>query len=252
MTDFPTQEVLSMRSEDARPVLSLAGVRKRFGSKAALDGVDLTIAPGEVFALLGPNGAGKTTTINLILGFLRADAGTVDVTGVDAGADPIGARRHVAYIPEQVALYPGMSGLENLRYFTTLAGLSLDDAQRRALLDEAGLAAEAQSRKAGSYSKGMRQKVGIAIAIARSAQLLLLDEPTSGLDPSASAEVARMVRAAAARGTAVLMATHDLYRLNEISDRVGVLHHGRIVEEIDPASLDHIDLERLYMERLAA
>lgn len=246
-----------MNVEDARfasetAALSLAGVRKQFGSKIALDGVDLAVSPGEVFALLGPNGAGKTTTINLILGFLRADAGTVSVAGIDAGTDPIGARRHVAYIPEQVALYPGMTGVENLRYFTTLAGLSLDEARCRVLLEEAGLAAEALPRKAGGYSKGMRQKVGIAIAIARSAQLLVLDEPTSGLDPAASAEFSRTVRAAATRGTAVLMATHDLYRLNEMADRMGVLHRGRIVEEIDPASLDHVDLERLYMERLAA
>jgi len=233
------------------PVLFLTGVRKRFGDKVALDGIDLSIAPGEVFALLGPNGAGKTTTINLILGFLGADEGKVEVAGVDAGADPITARRHVAYIPEQVALYPTMSGIENLRYFTTLAGLTLDRARCAALLDDAGLAAEAQQRKAGSYSKGMRQKVGIAIAAARNARLLLLDEPTSGLDPAASAEFARMVRNAAAQGTAVLMATHDLYRLNEVADRVGVLHRGRIAEEVDPKRLDHVDLERLYMERLA-
>lgn len=234
------------------PVLSLSGVRKRFGDKLALDGIDLSIASGEVFALLGPNGAGKTTTINLILGFLGADEGKVEVAGVDAGTDPIAARRHAAYIPEQVALYPAMSGIDNLRYFTTLAGLTLDRARCAALLGEAGLAAEAQQRKAGSYSKGMRQKVGIAIAAARNARLLLLDEPTSGLDPAASAEFARMVRNAAAQGTAVLMATHDLYRLNEIADRVGVLHHGRIAEEVDPKRLDYVDLERLYMERLAA
>ncbi|MCI4592523.1 ABC transporter ATP-binding protein [Sphingobium sp. BYY-5] len=233
------------------PVLSLTGVHKRFGDKVALDGIDLSIAPGEVFALLGPNGAGKTTTINLILGFLGADEGMVQVAGVDAGADPIAARRHVAYIPEQVALYPAMSGIENLRYFTTLAGLALDHKRCAALLDDAGLAAEAQLRKAGSYSKGMRQKVGIAIAVARAARLLLLDEPTSGLDPAASAEFSRIVRNTAAQGTAVMMATHDLYRLNEVADRVGILHHGRIAEEVDPKRLDHVDLEQLYMERLA-
>ena len=234
------------------PILSLSGVTKRFGGKVALDGVDLALAPGEVFALLGPNGAGKTTTINLILGFLRADGGRVIVSGVDAAADPIGARANIAYIPEQVALYPAMSGLDNLRYFTTLAGLSIDDTRLTELLTEAGLQMEAQKRKAGAYSKGMRQKVGIAIAVARSARLLLLDEPTSGLDPSASAEFSTVVRAAAARGTAVLMATHDLYRIKEVADRVGVLHRGRIVDEIDPATLDHIGLERLYIERLAA
>jgi ABC-2 type transport system ATP-binding protein len=233
-------------------VLSLTGVQKIFGARVALEHLDLTLPAGQVFALLGPNGAGKTTTINLILGFLKADAGRVEVCGVDAALDPLRAREHIAYIPEQVALYPAMSGIDNLRYFTTLAGLVIDDARLRSLLTEAGLAEEAQHRRAGSYSKGMRQKVGIAIAMARSAKLLLLDEPTSGLDPSASAEFSGVVRAAAARGTAVLMATHDLYRIKELADRVGVLHRGRIVEDIDPAALDHVALEQLYMERLSA
>jgi ABC-2 type transport system ATP-binding protein len=233
-------------------VLSITGVTKRFGASTALDGLELVLQAGEVYALLGPNGAGKTTTINLILGFLKADAGLVEVCGIDAALDPLGARHHIAYIPEQVALYPAMSGLDNLRYFTTLAGLTLDDARLTELLTEAGLAVEAQHRKAQSYSKGMRQKVGIAIALARAAKLLLLDEPTSGLDPSASAEFSRTVRAAAARGTAVLMATHDLYRIKELADRVGVLHRGRIVDDIDPAALDHVALEQLYIERLSA
>lgn len=233
-------------------VLAMTGVQKRFGASVALERLDLTLPAGQVFALLGPNGAGKTTTINLILGFLKADGGRVEVCGVDAALEPLRARQHIAYIPEQVALYPAMSGLDNLRYFTTLAGLTLDHARLRSLLTEAGLAEEAQLRRAGSYSKGMRQKVGIAIAMARSAKLLLLDEPTSGLDPSASAEFSGVVRAAAARGTAVLMATHDLYRIKELADRVGVLHRGRIVEDIDPAALDHVALEQLYMERLSA
>jgi ABC-2 type transport system ATP-binding protein len=233
-------------------VLSIRNVQKKFGTRTALDGLDLALCAGQVFALLGPNGAGKTTTINLILGFLKADAGSVEVCGIDAAHEPLRAREHIAYIPEQVALYPTMSGIDNLRYFTTIAGLVLGDARLQQVLTDAGLAAEAQRRLAQSYSKGMRQKVGIAIAMARAAKLLLLDEPTSGLDPSASAEFSQIVRAAAARGTAVLMATHDLYRIKELADRVGVLHRGKIVEDIDPAALDHMALEQLYMERLSA
>ena len=237
------------RADD--PVLAIQAAVKRFGARTALDGLELTLQAGEVFALLGPNGAGKTTTINLILGFLKPDAGTVRVCGIEAGADPIGARGQVAYIPEQVALYPGLSGTENLRYFATLAGLDLAvDASHR-LLAEAGLPDEAHGRAAASYSKGMRQKVGIAVAHARRARLLLLDEPTSGLDPSAAADFSVTVRRAAERGAAVLMATHDLYRVREVADRVGVLSRGRIVEEVDPKTLDHVALERLYIERLA-
>lgn len=233
-------------------VLSITGVQKRFGAHPALENLDLMLPAGQVFALLGPNGAGKTTTINLILGFLKADAGRVEVCGVDAALEPLRARQLIAYIPEQVALYSTMSGLDNLRYFTTLAGLTLSDTRLAELLTHAGLSEETQRWVARSYSKGMRQKVGIAIAMAREAKLLLLDEPTSGLDPSASAEFSRVVRATAARGTAVLMATHDLYRIKELADRVGVLHRGRIVEDINPAALDHVELEQLYLELLSA
>lgn len=245
--------VRDARSEPAREIaLSIDRVEKRFGARSALSGLNLTLREGEVYALLGPNGAGKTTTINLILGFIEPDAGRVSVCGVDTHLQTVNARALIAYIPEQVALYPALSGLENLRYFTTLAGLSLDESRRRQLLIDAGLAEEAHQRKASSYSKGMRQKVGIAIAIARQAKLLLLDEPTSGLDPKASAEFSAVVRNAARRGTAVLMATHDLYRIKEVADRVGVLHNGRIHVEIDPATVDHVTLERLYIEQLEA
>jgi ABC-2 type transport system ATP-binding protein len=238
--------------EDVMNVLSITGVQKRFGAHTALENLDLSLPAGQVFALLGPNGAGKTTTINLILGFLKADSGLVEVCGVDAALDPLRARQLTAYIPEQVALYSTMSGLDNLRYFTTLAGLTLSETRLAELLTHAGLSQEAQCWPARSYSKGMRQKVGIAIAMAREAKLLLLDEPTSGLDPSTSAEFSQVIRAAAARGTSVLMATHDLYRIKELADRVGVLHRGRIVAIIDPATLDHVTLEQVYMERLSA
>lgn len=236
----------------SKAVLVIDSAVKKFGASTALAGLDLRLNAGEVFALLGPNGAGKTTTINLILGFLQADAGSIHVCGFDAGRNPLEARKRIAYIPEQVALYPNLSGIENLRYFATLAGLALSRPELRQLLADAGLQQEAHERKAGGYSKGMRQKVGIAIAIARKASLLLLDEPTSGLDPSAAAEFSSIVRAAAARGTAVLMATHDLYRIKEIADRVGVLSQGSIRDLIDPAQCDHVELERLYMACLAS
>jgi ABC-2 type transport system ATP-binding protein len=240
-----------MAAQGSESALALRGVVKRFGSRIALNGLDLTLRAGEVYALLGPNGAGKTTTINLILGFLRAEAGEVRVCGIDAGSAPIAARARTAYIPEQVALYPGQSGLENLRYFVTLAGLAIGVREAEEHLATAGLPAEAWARPASGYSKGMRQKVGIAIALARKTRLLLLDEPTSGLDPVAAAAFSGTVRAAAERGTAVLMATHDLFRLREMADRVGVLAGGRVAEEIDPKTVDHVALERLYIAQLS-
>ena len=232
-------------------LLTFIAVTKRFGSRGVLNGLSLSIGAGEVFALVGPNGAGKTTTLNLALGFVTPDGGRVQVCGEDVRRDPVKARQCLAYLPEQLALYPNLTGLKNLRYFTLLAGLDLKPSDLRALLNAAGLADDAHAQPAGDYSKGMRQKVGIAIAMARDARILLLDEPTSGLDPAAASDLSRAIRAAAARGAAVLMATHDLYRVREVADRVGVLRSGRIGEAIDPKRLDHVELEQLYVAELA-
>ena len=231
--------------------LHLHEVRKQFGDRTALESLSLTIAPGEVYALLGPNGAGKTTTLNLILGFLRADAGRIEVAGVDAGGDPLRARAHIAYLPETVMLHPALNAIENLGYFAMLGGRRLDDAQARALLSEAGLQEEAHARRAAGFSKGMRQKVGLAIALAKNAQLLLLDEPTSGLDAGAANDLSHGVRAAARRGVAVLMATHDLYRVKDVAQRLGILRGGRLLVERPTQALSAAEIEALYLEQLA-
>ncbi len=237
---------------EGKPVLVVDGVTRRFGSHAALDDLSLTLHGGEVYALLAPNGAGKTTTLNLILGFLKADSGTIHVCGAAVGDDAAAARRSIAYLPEQVAIYPELSGLENLRYFSLLASMQLSEDRLRALLAQAGLPGSAHERAARTYSKGMRQKVGIAIAMARQARLLLLDEPTSGLDPLAASELSASLRSAAEDGMAILMATHDLYRIKEVATRVGVLRAGKIARELDPATSDHATLEQLYIQQLAA
>lgn len=230
-------------------VLVLDSVKRQFNGRPALNGLSLSLRSGEVFALLGPNGAGKTTALNLILGFMIADAGKIHVCGEDVSADPAKSRRNIAYLPEQVAIYPELSGVENLRYFTLLASLDLHEADLRPLLKNAGLADEAHDRLARTYSKGMRQKVGLAIAMARRARLLLMDEPTSGLDPSAAAELSNAIRAAANQGVAVLMTTHDLYRVKEVADRVGVLNAGSITGEVDPRFMDHVALEQFYVKQ---
>lgn len=231
--------------------LRLQDVRKNFGERKALDGLSLTVAPGEVYALLGPNGAGKTTTLNLILGFLRPDAGRIEVAGVDAMRDPLQARARTAYLPETVMLHPALNAIENLGYFAMLGGRRLDAVQARALLSEAGLQEEAHARRAAGFSKGMRQKVGLAIALAKNAQLLLLDEPTSGLDASAANDLSHGVRAAARRGIAVLMATHDLYRVKDVAQRLGILRDGRLLIERHTEDLSAADIEALYLEQLA-
>lgn len=231
----------------APPLLHARGLTKRFGDAAAVDGLDLAVHAGEVYALLGPNGAGKTTTINLFLGFLAPDAGSAHVDGLDVQAEPLETKRRLAYLPEQVALYPSLSGAENLNYFAALAGHDLSAADLGGLLDRAGLQREAHGRRADTYSKGMRQKVGIALALAKGAKALLLDEPTSGLDPAASVEFSGLVRALADDGAAVLMATHDLFRVKDTATRVGVLIGGRLCEEVSGTALAATDLEALYL-----
>jgi ABC-2 type transport system ATP-binding protein len=231
-------------------MLKAEHLTKRFNGTLAVDNLSLTVAPGEVFALLGPNGAGKTTTINCFLGFLAPDSGRVTIDNLDVTTHALETKRRLAYIPEQVNLYGYFSGVENLAYFSELAGAKHGDANLRRFLLEAGLQAEAHDRRVSGYSKGMRQKVGIAIALAKNAKALLLDEPTSGLDPSASHEFSVLLRRFASRGAAVLMATHDLFRAKEVAARVGIVRHGRLAHTLSAAELTHTDLEKLYLETM--
>jgi ABC-2 type transport system ATP-binding protein len=231
-------------------LLSTEHLTKRFNGIAAVDDLSLDIASGEIFALLGPNGAGKTTTIHCFLGFLTPDRGRLTVDGLDVATHALETKRRLSYIPEQVNLYGHFSGLENLSYFSELAGIPHDKAALRQFLTDAGLQADAHDRRVSAYSKGMRQKVGIAIALAKDAKALLLDEPTSGLDPSASYEFSGLLRRFAERGAAVLMATHDLFRAKEVAARVGIVRHGKLVHTLTAAELSHTDLEKLYLESM--
>jgi len=233
-------------------MLETLKLTKRFNGHVAVNELNLNIKPGEVFALLGPNGAGKTTTINLLLGFLTPDAGEARVNGARVAADPIAARRQLAYIPEQVMLYPRFTGLENLDYLSTLGGRRHTREELLLLLKRAGLPAEAADRRVATYSKGMRQKVGIALALATEARALLLDEPTSGLDPAASHEFSRLLRKLAGQGVAVLMATHDLFRAREDATRIGILLDGQLAGDYAVNDIKHVDLEQLYLEHLRA
>lgn len=233
-------------------ILEAAGLTKRFGVKIALDRLDLTVEQGEIVCLLGANGAGKTTTINLLLGFLAPDGGRALIGGQDVAVNPRAARAHVAYLPEQVALYPLLTGIENLRYFTSLAGRSLSGRESEGLLVEAGLDAADASKRADSYSKGMRQKVGIAIAMAKGAKAVVLDEPLSGLDPVAANDLGARLRGFRDSGGGVLMVTHDLLRAHAIADRIGIMKAGRLVVMTRPAEVDPQELDSLYTARMSA
>lgn len=224
---------------------------KNYGNQRALDALNLKIEPGEVFCLLGANGAGKTTTINLFLGFTTATSGTASIGGLDVAAHPLETKKFLAYIPEQVMLYRHLSGVENLEYFSALAGVELSRAQSRNTLRRAGLPDEAMEKRISGYSKGMRQKVGIAVALAKGARALLLDEPTSGLDPKASNEFSLLLQQMSDAGTAILMATHDLFRAKEVGTRVGLMRQGRLLSTIATRDLSHADLERIYLEQMS-
>jgi ABC-2 type transport system ATP-binding protein len=214
-----------------------------------VDGVTFSIAAGEVLCLLGANGAGKTTVIHLFLGFTRPDAGRARVHGIDVAADPVAARRGVAFVPERVALYPTLSGLENLAYFAGLAANARRDARDLLrLLEDVGLPETVARARAGTYSRGMQQRVGLAIAAARDAHALLLDEPASGLDPRGAGEVAAQVRRLAHGGAAVLMTTHDLFDAKALSTRIGILACGRLVATFRADELSHAELEDAYFQ----
>jgi ABC-2 type transport system ATP-binding protein len=226
---------------------------RRFGEKLALDAVDLSIEAGEIHCLLGANGAGKTTTIHLFLGFLEPTSGAAYVNGREVATNVDAVRADLAYVPEQVHLYPTLTGLENLLYFTRLAGREpRDPAELGRHLERVGLDRQAAGLRAASYSKGMRQKVGLAIALARGARALLLDEPLSGLDPQAASELCRLLRQLADLGTAALMVTHDLFRARQVGDRIGIMKAGRLVDNLSTADLDHTWLERIYLDHMHA
>jgi ABC-2 type transport system ATP-binding protein len=231
-------------------MLEAIELTKRYNGQVALDRLTLTINSGEVFCLLGANGAGKTTTINLFLNFIDPTSGTARINGLEVTQAPLETKRFVAYIPEQVMLYRNLTGLENLEYFSALAGHEYPRVKLVELFREVGLASGVEDQRVGTYSKGMRQKVGIAIAIAKQAKALLLDEPTSGLDPKASNEFSALLGRLSAQGVAVLMATHDLFRAKEVAARVGIVRHGKLVHALTAAELSHTDLEKLYLETM--
>lgn len=232
-------------------MLEAINLTKKYNGTVALDSLNLAIKPGEVFCLLGANGAGKTTTINLFLDFIKPSAGTAKVNNLSVTEHPLETKKYLAYIPEQVMLYRNLSGLENLEYFSHLAGQTgYSQTQLRDFFAQTGLPAEAAEKRVSTYSKGMRQKVGIAIALAKQAKALLLDEPTSGLDPKASNEFSELLKKLSSQGCAVLMATHDLFRAKESGTRVGIMKHGKLVAELSTDELGHADLERVYLENM--
>lgn len=231
-------------------MLQIIDLKKSYGSYKALKGLNLQVNKGEVFCLLGQNGAGKTTTINLALGFLRPTSGKVLVNGQQVKQDDAATRKAVAYIPEVVMLYGTLTAMENLDFFSRLAGFAFTKEQLHAFLIDANLQPEAHNKRVSSFSKGMRQKVGIAIAVAKNADVILMDEPTSGLDPRATDEFTRIVKQLAARGKSVLIATHDIFNAVSVGTHIGIMKAGELLHVVKAKNISPDALQKLYLETI--
>ncbi len=232
-------------------VLEARELTKRYGDQLALDRLNFVVAAGETLCLLGANGAGKTTTLNLFLGFTSCTSGQALVAGHDVAANPTAARAALGYVAEVVSLYPSLSGAENLAFFAQLAGQAPRVAARDAILERLRFPAGVIARPAGEYSKGMRQKLGLAIGLMKGARAILLDEPLSGLDPAAANDLVAVLQETAAGGTALLVSTHDIFRAKDVATRIGIMRHGRLVDTVDPAALSGPELESLYLTHMA-
>ena len=232
-------------------MLEIINLSKRYDNGVlAVDRLTLTVQPGEVFVMLGANGAGKTTTMMCVLGFTEPTEGTAKIMGIDVTKDPLEAKKHVAYVSENVRLYGNFTAKQNLEFFTRLAGRSrVSKEEYEQVLERVGLARDAFARRLKGFSKGMRQRLGIAIAIMKQAEVILLDEPTSGLDPKGGVEFLQLLAELRQEGKAIFMTSHDIFRAREIADRVGIMSNGQMLHVIARKEIDErqVDLSELYI-----
>jgi ABC-2 type transport system ATP-binding protein len=226
------------------PVIETKGLTKAYGRTRVVDGIDLEVREGEILGLLGPNGAGKTTTILMLLGLTEASAGTVRVMGLDPYRQPLQVKRLVGYLPESVGFYDNMTGRENLRYTAKLGGLSAQQADERitASLEQVRLS-DVGDKRAGTYSHGMRQRLGLAELLMRRCRVFILDEPTTGLDPQSTTELLALIRDLNAGGVTVVLSSHLLDVVQSICGRVALFNRGRLgflgtVEELGTSVAD--------------
>lgn len=212
-------------------IIKTKGLTKRYGETRAVDGLDLEIRRGEVFGLLGPNGAGKTTTILMLMGLCEPTGGKAAIDGRDCTREPIRVKEIVGYLPDSVGFYGEMTGRDNLRFVGELNALPKEEIEIRSqrLLERVGMT-EAADQKAGTYSRGMRQRLGIAAVLMKDPEVVILDEPTLGIDPEGVRELIALIRELAERdGRTVLVSSHQLYQVQQICDRVGIFVKGKLV-----------------------
>ncbi len=235
---------------DSKTILKAEDLSKRYEDGVlALDLLNLEVKAGEVYCLLGANGAGKTTTINLFLNFIPPSTGTCYINGIDVTRDPLEAKRYVSFVSENVMLYGNFTARQNLEFFAKLGGkpdLTKEDCYR--VMRRVSLQEKAFEGRVKTFSKGMRQKLGISIAIIKDAPAILLDEPTSGLDPKAAEEFQEILSELRSEGKAILMSTHDIFRAKEIGDRIGIMKEGCLVMERTREELRYDDLVKIYID----
>jgi ABC-2 type transport system ATP-binding protein len=210
-------------------VIEATDLTKKYGSAVAVDHISFTVGRGEIFGLLGPNGAGKTTTILMLLGLTEISGGEVSVIGFNPAREPLSVKRRVGYMPDTVGFYDQMTAADNLRYTARLIGFNRTEREKRIAdaIDRVGLADSADKR-VGTFSRGMRQRLGLAEILMKGAQVAILDEPTSGLDPHATAELLSIIRGFKSEGVSVLLSSHLLERVQSVCDRVALFSGGRI------------------------
>lgn len=220
-------------------VIELTGLTKKYGGFTAVNDLNLTVEKGDIFGLLGPNGAGKSTTILMMLGLTEPTAGSVMVCGINSTTHPIEVKRKVGYLPEDVGFYDDMTGIENLVYTAQLNGIAKEEAVQKAvqLLDRVGLSNDGK-KKAGKYSRGMRQRLGLADVLIKEPEVIILDEPTSGIDPSGVREFMDLIRQLSHKdGQTVLFSSHHLDQVQQVCNRVGLFSSGKLLADIRLAEL---------------
>jgi len=240
-------------SLDGRPKLEAINLTKRYEDGVlALDHVSFAVRPGEIFAMLGGNGAGKTTAINLFLNFIEPTDGEAFINNISAHKEPLKAKEHVAFVSENVMLYENFTAVQNLDFFARIGGRdNYTKNDYRDVLNRVGLSEDWHNKRLRSFSKGMRQKCGIAIAILKNASAVLLDEPTSGLDPKAGHEFIQLLGSLRDEGKAILMSTHDIFRAKEIADTIAIMNNGQIIMRKKAGELAGKDLEDVYLNYMA-
>lgn len=215
----------------------------------AVDHLNLKVEPGEIFCLFGANGAGKTTTINILLGFIPPTEGAAFIEGVDVVKEPLKSKDYVSFVSENVMLYDNFTAFQNINYFAKLAGKrNLTKADYSQVLNRVGLQEEAFNMRTKKYSKGMRQKLGIAIAMIKDAPNIILDEPTAGLDPKSGQEFLKLLLELRDKGKSIFMSSHDIFRAKLIADRVAFMLKGKLVMLKTKKELEGEDLNQLYVE----